>query len=107
MKPRISSVRMQTRVCGRARRLLSRLVACVGIATLAASVLCGVADAAPSISGAGTFTYEQGDPPLNIGDGLIVTGGGGYGGEFVEFEIGSSTSSEILSLVSDSSADTT
>ena len=100
------SLPLQTRACGRARRLVSPLVAGV-IATLVASALCGVAAAAPSISGEGTFTYVQGDPPLNIGDGLIVTGGGGYGGEFVEFEIGSSTSSEILSLVSESSADTT
>ena len=109
MKPGTRSLSVQTRVCARerARRLVARLLPSIGIATLVASALCGVAHAAPSITGAGTFTYEQGDPPVNIGDGLIVTGGAGYGGEFVAFEVGSSTSSEVLSLATDSSADTT
>jgi hypothetical protein len=67
----------------------------------------GTADAAPVITGAGTFTYEQNDPPVNIGAGLSVTGGSGYGGQFVEFEVSGSTASEILSFTTDMSADTT
>jgi hypothetical protein len=70
-------------------------------------LLSGVAHGAPSISGAGTFSYEQGDPPLHIGAGLVVSGGSGYGGQFVEFEVGGSTASESLTLATATSADTT
>ncbi|HUP71812.1 MAG TPA: hypothetical protein VM282_02080, partial [Acidimicrobiales bacterium] len=85
-----------------------RVLAGVAILAVATSLLVtGIAPAAAVISGAGTFTYEQGDPALDIGDGISVAGGTSYGGQFLEFAVNSATATETLSLVSVLSVDTT
>src|SRR5688500_2735627 len=88
----------------RAARPVFALVAILALASLLATT---VDRAAAWISGTGTFTYHQGDPALAIGGGITVDGGTSYRGQFLEFAVDASTTTEALSLVSVVSADPT
>ena len=44
------------------------------------------------IGGAGTFPYLENDPPITVGTGITVAGGGSYAGQYVQFGVsGAST----------------
>jgi outer membrane protein OmpA-like peptidoglycan-associated protein len=60
----------------------------------------------PTVAGGGTVAYTIGDPATSIGTGLTVTGGTAYDGQYIEFSIASSATSDILALTTVSVADT-
>lgn len=63
--------------------------------------------ATPSVDGGGTFNYSIGDPALSIGSGITITGGSAYDGQYIEFSISSSASSDILSFTKVATPSTT
>jgi hypothetical protein len=62
--------------------------------------------ASPTVGGGGTVAYTIGDPATSIGSGLTISGGTAYDGQYIEFSIASSVSTDILSFASVSVADT-
>jgi len=82
------------RLKGQALRILS-------VMALVFSVLAtGVTPAlgAPAVTTGGPFSYTEQDPPVAIGDGISISGGAGYDGQWVDFEIADATSDEHLSF---------
>ena len=82
------------------------------VAALFTSLLTGIGftqanAASPTVGGGGTTAYSIGDSATSIGSGLTITGGTAYDGQYIEFSIASSVSSDILSLTTVSTADTT
>lgn len=54
--------------------------------------------AAPIVTTGGPFSYTEQEPPIDIGDGISISGGAGYDGQWVDFEVEDATSFESLSL---------
>lgn len=78
--------------------LVSSLYSGVGIGSSSA--------AAPTVAGGGTVSYTMGDAATSIGSGLTIANGTAYDGNYIEFAIASSATSDILSLASVSVPDT-
>jgi uncharacterized repeat protein (TIGR02543 family) len=78
--------------------LLSTLLTGIGMGSSSA--------AAPTVAGGGTVAYTMGDAATPIGSGLTIANGIAFDGKYIEFAIGSSATSDILSLSSVSVPDT-
>ena len=88
------------------KKKLSGLVTIVLIGGLLTTFTSVANAGSPTVAGGGTVPYTIGDPATSIGAGLTVTGGTAYDGQYIEFSIASSATSDILGLTTVSVADT-
>lgn len=85
---------------------LSGLLAAALIGALLTTIAPVANAGTPTVAGGGTVPYTIGDPATSIGTGLTVSGGTAYDGQYIEFSIASSATSDILTLRTVSVADT-